>query len=168
MLAKHPARARSAPLLESERAGRRSIAAAESYGEAARVLGTLAERGFPVERLVIVAPGMRYVEHDGGRLNAGARVLGAASWAAVVGALTGSILDLFEVVDPRVSGPGLAVWGAGIGAVVGVIGTIVLRLVGVPAGEAGTGRILASRFEVVGDHVMAERAGRLLDASPGP
>jgi hypothetical protein len=168
MLARHPARARAAPLLESQRGGRRTIAAAESYGQADRVLETLAERGFPVERLAIVAPDMRYLQNQPRPLQAFVRGLVSASWAAVVGALAGLLLGLFDVVDPLVPGLALTLWGAAIGAALGAIGVLVLLLVNASAPDAAAGRIVASRFEVVGDQLIAERAGRVLDASPGP
>ena len=166
MLARDRGRARPAPLLESERGGRRTIAAGESYGDADRVVETLAQGGFPVEQLAILAPDMRYLPRRPGRRDAVARVLLAVGWAAGVGAAVGPILDLFEVVDPRGSDLVLALWGAGIGAVLGAVGALVRRLVDTSPADAVTGRIVASRFEVVGDARAAEQAGRVLDASP--
>lgn len=48
---------------------RRAIATFATYGEAQRAVDYLSDRKFPVERVSIVAEGIRFVEHVTGRLN---------------------------------------------------------------------------------------------------
>jgi hypothetical protein len=81
----------------------------------------LADEQFPVERLAIVAEGLRYVEDVTGRRRYPKAILEGLATGAVVGALIGFFFGLFDWVEPLVTGLALAFYGAILGAVAGAL-----------------------------------------------
>ncbi|WP_053202422.1 general stress protein [Jiangella muralis] len=86
------------------RQGRRTIAAFETYAEAERAVDYLSDRRFPVERVAVVGHDLVMIEEVTGRLTyAGSALRGAAS-GAVIGALFGWVVGLFDWIDPLITG----------------------------------------------------------------
>lgn len=74
---------------------RRAVATYANYADAQRAVDHLSDQRFPVERVAIVAEGLKFVEQVTGRLDAGRAALsGALSWG-LLGALIGLLLGLF-------------------------------------------------------------------------
>jgi hypothetical protein len=107
---------------------RRSIATFQHYADAERVVDTLSDRGFPVERVAIVGRELELVEQVTGRLNYPKAALRGAGGGAVTGALIGWIFSLFAWINPLISWPLLVLYGLIFGAIVGAIAGAVIGL----------------------------------------
>ncbi|MGH7268317.1 MAG: general stress protein [Candidatus Rokuibacteriota bacterium] len=139
------------------------IGSYDNYADAQAAVDSLADRGFPVERVAIVGSELRLVEQVTGRRGYGSAALEGAMSGAVMGALLGLFFGLFGLVDSRLSGLGLAFWGAIIGAVVGLaIGAIGHALWRGQRDFGSVAGMQAGRFEVVADIEVAEDARRLV------
>jgi hypothetical protein len=145
------------------RSGRRTVARYPDYPSAQRAVDYLSDERFPVEHVVIVGGGLRYVEQVTGRRNYGRAMIEAAVTGIVLGALLGWFLGLFSLVDPLVSGLVLALWGAVIGAVLGAV-------IGAATHAATRGRrdfssisgYRADHYELQVDEAHADEAEHLL------
>ena len=104
-----------------ERAPRRVVGSYGSYAEAQRAVDYLSDEGFAVERVAIVAEGLRFVEQVTGRVGYGRAALQGAGSGAFVGLFFGFIFGLFSLIDPLVSALALAFWGLVVGAILGAI-----------------------------------------------
>jgi hypothetical protein len=134
-----------------------------TYAEAQAAVDRLADRGFAVDRLVIVASDLRFVEQVTGRATYGAAALEGATSGALMGAFIGFLLGLFQLVAPLTSSIVLALWGLVIGAIVGLS----VRLVGhaLRSGRrdfSSVGGLQAGRYDVVAEAEVADEARRLL------
>lgn len=92
----------------------RTVAA---YDEAQRIVDSLSDAGFPVERVRVVGTGLRSVEQVTGRMTNGRAALYGLASGAWIGLFVGLLLGLFTV------GSWLAVvlWGVALGAVWGLV-----------------------------------------------
>ncbi|HEV7827221.1 MAG TPA: general stress protein [Mycobacteriales bacterium] len=138
------------------------LATYDTYEEAQRAVDYLSDQQFPVENLAIVGTDLRQFERVTGRLTY-ARAAGAGAVSgAWFGLLLGILLWLFATQDSR-------------GSVLTLVGPIVLgALFGAAFGAAGyaaTGgrrdftsvsTILATRYEVMCEHRVAQQARDLL------
>jgi hypothetical protein len=95
------------------------VASFATYAEAAEAINRLAERGFPVENVTIVAGDLRFVEYVTGRRGYGQAALEAAGAGAVTGAVVGFVLGMLTPLAPLRAGAALALWGLLLGAIVG-------------------------------------------------
>jgi len=136
----------------------------DTYSAAQEAVDSLADQGFPVEHLAVVARDMVLVEQVTGRRTIW-RAAAEGVWSgAFVGALLGFFFGLFDWVEPLVSAAVLALWGVVLGAVVGgVVGAAghwTLRgrrdFSSVKGWEAGC-------FELVTDPESAAEVRALLD-----
>jgi hypothetical protein len=142
---------------------RRMVASYGSYAEAQGVVDRLADEGFPVERVSIVAEGLRFEERITGRKGYGRAALERLGAGAIPGALIGLVFGLFSLVDPLVSGLLLAFYGFVFGAVLGaIIGLISYALSGGRRDFSSVGEMRADSYDVVADDEVAEEASRLL------
>ena len=143
-----------------------------SYGDyvgAQRAVDALADRGFPVEELAIVARDLRLVEHVTGRETWVSAAITGILNGALTGAFLGFLFGLFSIVDPLVSGLALAFYGLLLGAVVGVV-------VGLIAHAASSGRrnfrstrtLDAARYEVMCDPDITADARTILERQSVP
>ncbi len=152
----------SRPIRQTSR--RLTVVSYESYEEAQRAVDHLSDEGFAVDRLSIVAEGLRFVERVTGRISYfGAAFRGAGS-GAVVGALFGFFFGLFDLIDPLVSALALAFWGLVFGIVIGaIIGLISHALSRGERDFSSVGGMEADRYIVVADdEEVAEEASRML------
>ena len=160
-----PAPMESVPPLpaQPDRRARRAIATTNDYAAAERIVDTLSDQGFPVERVAIVGHDLQVVEQVVGRMTWGRAALNGALSGALPGALVGWIFGLFSWVDPLVAAARLALYGVVIGAVLGAIAGLILY--GLQRGRrdfASVPLMHPTRYEVVVDPEVADQALQLL------
>ena len=142
---------------------RRVVASYGSYAEAQRAVDYLSDERFPVERVSIVAEGLRLVEQVTGRMGYGRAALQGAGLGAVIGVFFGFFLGLFSLFDPLVSAFILALVWLIYGAIIGVIvGLIAHALSGGQRDFSSVEGIQADHYNVMVDEEVAEEASRLL------
>ncbi|MCW2605011.1 MAG: rane protein [Pseudonocardiales bacterium] len=142
----------------------RSLGVYDDYADAQRAVDYLSDNEFPVQNCMIVGTDLKQVERITGRLTyARAAIAGVAS-GAWMGLFIGLLLGLFA--------DGSAFFGViatcvGIGIAFGVITGI--------AGYAATGgrrdftsvtQVVATRYEVLVEHTVAEQAREMLAKLP--
>ena len=144
----------------TDRLERHGVASYATYAEAQRAVDSLADGGFPVEHLTIVADGLQLVEKITGRRGYGDAALSGALSGGLVGAVLGFIFGLFSWVDPLISGLALAFYGFLVGVVAGlVLGLVAHWLSAGRRDFSSVGSVGAQRYEVVADTPeAAERA----------
>jgi len=129
----------------------RVIATYRTHEEAQHAIETLADRQIPVDRLAIVTEGVSYIQRLRKRAGTGASVLIGAILGGIVGGLIGLVLGLSLLTVP----------GFFIGALIGAF-------TGPVAQPEQSGPEVArevrrdSRFDVVADREVADRARRVL------
>jgi hypothetical protein len=142
---------------------RRQIASYNSYADAQRAVDYLSDQKFPVERVAIVAEGLKFVEQVTGRLDSGRAALnGALSWGAL-GAFIGLMLGLFT--------PGLALAtllrGLLFGLVAGAIsGFLSYSFTGGRRDFTSVSGMRADHYLVMVDEESSEQASGILAGMP--
>ncbi|HEY0605923.1 MAG TPA: general stress protein [Herpetosiphonaceae bacterium] len=150
-------------LISETRQNRRTIATYATYAEAQRAVDHLSDQSFPVQRVAIVADGLKFVEQVTGRLNYGRALLNGAISGALTGAFIGFLFGLFSFFTPLVSAINLALTGLLIGAVIGAIfGLISYALSGGQRDFSSLTTMQADRYHVMADPEVADDAERLL------
>ena len=145
---------------------RRVLGSFDAYADAERMVDTLADRRFPVERVTIVARELEFVEHVTGRLTTARAAARSALTGLLFGALLGLILGFLAWRDPIVSGLVLALYGAVLGAVAGAIMGAVGH--GSTRGRRDFSSIAgmqAGAYDVMVDDGLWAEARRVLDAT---
>jgi hypothetical protein len=151
--------------LDVDATPRRAIAVFDRYEDAREYVDRLADRGFPVEHVVIVGRDPMIVERVTGRLDAWRAAGSGALSGAVMGLFFGWLFALFFAHDGTSLLAILGYWllvGTALGALIGVIS------------YAFSGRrsftsmstISARRYEVLVDHADADEALRVATRSP--
>jgi hypothetical protein len=140
---------------------RQTVDAFDEYAGAQQAVDTLSDRGFPVERVAIVATGLRYVEQVSGRMTTGRAALHGAGQGALIGLLFALLFGIFFTVEEAFIG--LLIYSIIIGLLFGAI----LRAVdhaatGGRRDFASTARMGAERYEVQVDSEVADRAITIL------
>jgi hypothetical protein len=142
---------------------RRVLGTFENYADAERVVDYLADRRFPVERLTIVGRDLELVEQPTGRYLWYDAATRGSIIGGILGAAIGWIFGAFNWVDPVSSGLALAFYGLVIGSIWGAIsGALMHWLTGGRRDFSSIRGMRASRYEVLVDDEVAERAIRLL------
>jgi len=144
-------------------APRRPVATYPNYGDAQRAVDYLSDQRFPVERVAIVAEGLRFEEQVTGRLGWGRALLNGALGGAATGIFIGFIFGLFSLITPLVSALTLAFYGLIFGAIVGALfGLLFYAFSGGQRDFTSVGSIRAQRYDIVVDNEVANEAERLL------
>lgn len=144
-------------------AARRTVATYQVYRDAQRAVDYLSDQRFPVERVAIVAEGLRFEEQVTGRLGWGRALANGALGGASTGIFIGFIFGLFSLVTPLVSALTLALYGLVFGAIVGALfGLLFYSFSGGQRDFTSVGNIRAQRYDVVVDGEVANEAERLL------
>jgi hypothetical protein len=133
------------------------------YTDAQAAVDSLADRGFPVEHLSVVARDLVLVEQVTGHQTIW-RAAAEGVWAgAFVGAVLGFFFGLFDWVEPLVSALVLALWGVILGGVVGAVANGVghWAVRGRRDFSSVTG-MEAGRFDLMADAETATEARALL------
>ena len=148
-------------MIQGPAAGARTnVASYGSYADAQRAVDFLSDRGFPVERVAIVAEGLRLVEQVTGRLTYARAAASGALNGLFVGGFFGLLIGLF---DPRATGLLLAVYGAIFGAVLGaVVGVLFYAFTGGQRDFTSIGGLQAERYVIAVDDEFAAKASALL------
>lgn len=120
---------------------RQDVALCASYAEAALLTERLADRGFPVEHLAIVADAGPEGDWGPPRRALGRAALRGLDIGSVVGGVAGLLFGLVHRVDPLSTALVMLVYGVLLGAAVGATVGVVARLVGgrAPHGTEATG-----------------------------
>ena len=146
---------------------RRVIASYTTYRDAQRAVDALADQKFPVQRLTVVADGLRFVEQVTGRLTWGAVVLNAAIGGAATGLFVGFLFGLFFVIAPLSAAFVLALYGLLMGLVIGaLIGVFSYALSHHTRDFTSVGTLQADRYDLCADASVADEAVRLLALQP--
>lgn len=143
---------------------RQTIASYGSYAEAQRAVDYLSDQKFPVQRVAIVAEGLRFVEQVTGRLNYGRAALAGALSGAVTGGFIGLIFGLISITTPLLT---FVLYGLIVGAIIGgIMSLITYALSGGRRDFASVSGMQAERYNIMVDSEVAADAARLLNALP--
>lgn len=141
----------------------RTIASSTSYREAEAAVDLLSDRGFPVERVAIVAGGVRLVEQVTGRRAYRRAALDGLVTGAAAGALFGFVAGILNWVDPLVAAISLAAYGLLVGGLIGTLfGAALHASTGGRRDFSSVGHIQADRYDVRVEKDVAGEAERLL------
>jgi hypothetical protein len=150
-------------------AAQRVIASYQTYADAEQAVDHLSDQHFPVEHVAIVGRGLHSYEQVIGRLTWAKAAGYQAAGGAILGALFGWILGLFDLVNPLVSGMLLALYGAIAGAALGAVpGVSVHALTGGRRDFASISALRADSYDLFVDDTHAEQATRLLNITSTP
>lgn len=142
---------------------RQAVATFPTYIEAQRAVDYLSDRKFPVERVSIVAEGIRLVEYVTGRLNWGKAALNGALSGATIGLFLGVLFGLFFIVAPFITAFVFGVYGLIAGAIFGtVLGLLGYALSSGNRDFTSFGSIQADRYVILVEAAEADEATRLL------
>lgn len=149
---------------EEQPSSRHAVASYTSYAEAERAVDSLADQGFPVGCLTILARDLRLVEEATGRMGYGRAAFEGATAGGLVGALLGFLFGLLSWIDPLTSGLAVAFYCFLIGASIGLVSSLLTHAVF--AGNrnfSSRGSISAGSYVLVADDLdEAERAAQML------
>ena len=142
---------------------RRAVASFKTYAEAERAVDHLADQRFPVERVSIVARGLKMVEQVTGRRGYLEAALQGLTSGALIGFLIGWLFGIFNWFEPITSAFWLAIDGLWFGALVGALLGLLLHALsrGRRDFDSVSG-LSADRYEVLVDDEVAPEAARLL------
>ena len=141
------------------------IGSYKTYADAERAVDSLADDGFPVQKLTILAQDLRLVEDVTGVLGYGRAAFEGAVGGGLVGSVLGFFFGLLSWIDPLISGLALALYGFLLGAVIGLaFGLITHATSGGRRTFSSTGSISAGRYELVADDLDHARAARMLES----
>jgi hypothetical protein len=141
-----------------------SLGVFDKYEEAQRAVDYLSDEEFPVENCMIVGTDLKQVERVTGRLTYARAAMAGAASGAWMGLFVGVLLSLFS---PSESAFGIIVAGVLFGIVFGMV----MGLVGFAATRGrrdftSVSQVIATRYEVLVEHKLLERAQLLLLKMP--
>jgi hypothetical protein len=143
-----------------------SLGVFDKYEEAQRAVDYLSDQEFPVQNCMIVGTDLKQVERVTGRLTYARAAMAGAASGAWMGLFVGVLLSLFST-----SGSGSAFGIVVAGMLFGVIFGMVMGLVGYAATRGrrdftSVSQVIATRYEVLVEHNLLERAQMLLLKMP--
>lgn len=139
----------------------RSLAVYDDYAQAQRAVDYLADHDFPVQDVAIVGTDLKSVERVTGRLTRGKVAVAGAVSGLWLGLFIGIAFDLFSS-QPAI---GFLLATPPLGALFGVIWSQVGFSAATRGGTrdfASVSQIVATRYEVLVEHKLAERAREML------
>jgi hypothetical protein len=141
-----------------------SLGTYDKYEDAQKAIDYLSDNAFAVENCMIVGTDLRQVERVTGRLTRG-RVAGA-------GALSGMWLGLFVGLMFALFDPKSTTWAVMATVAVGALFGVVWALLGFAATKGrrdftSVSQVVATRYEVLVEHKLAEAGRELLAKMPG-
>ncbi len=140
---------------------RTTVATYDSYREAERAVDFLSDKGFAVERAVIIGTGLRTVEQIAGRVTTGKAALAGAVQGAMIGVLFALFIGLFFTVSEAFFG--VLLYGLIAGTIFGAtFAAIGQAMQGGRRDFASVQRMEAERYEVQVDHEVSAQAKQLL------
>ena len=142
-----------------------SLGVFDEYADAQHAVDYLSDREFPVQNCMIVGTELKQVERVTGRLTWGRVILGGVLSGVWLGAFVGLIFALFSDGDDTAAMIiSTVIFGAVFGAVWAAIGYAVSR------GQrdfTSVSQVVATKYEVLVEHKLAEQARELLAGRPG-
>jgi hypothetical protein len=141
-----------------------SLGVFDKYEQAQRAVDYLSDEEFPVENCMIVGTELKQVERVTGRLTYGRATMAGAASGAWMGLFVGVLLSLFSSNE---SAFGIVIAGVLFGVVFGMV----MGLVGYAATRGrrdftSVSQVVATRYEVLVEHNLLERAQQLLLKMP--
>jgi hypothetical protein len=140
------------------------LGAYDKYEDAQKAVDYLSDNEFAVENCMIVGTNLRQVERVTGRLTRG-RVAGA-------GALSGMWMGLFVGLIFALFDPNSSTWTVPATVAFGAVFGVVWALLGYAATKGrrdftSVSQVVATRYEVLVEHKLAEQGRELLARMPG-
>jgi len=140
------------------------LGAYDKYEDAQKAVDYLSDNEFAVENCMIVGTNLRQVERVTGRLTRG-RVAGA-------GALSGMWMGLFVGLIFALFDPNSSTWTVPATVAFGAVFGVVWALLGYAATKGrrdftSVSQVVATRYEVLVEHKLAEQGRALLAKMPG-
>lgn len=141
-----------------------SLGTYEKYENAQKAVDYLSDNQFPVQNCMIVGTDLRQVERVTGRLTRG-RVAGA-------GALSGMWMGLFVGLIFALLTPNSSTWAVLATVAFGAVFGVVWVMLGYAATKGrrdftSVSQVVATRYEVLVEHTLAEQGRALLARMPG-
>ncbi len=141
-----------------------SLGTYDKYDDAQKAVDYLSDNEFAVENCMIVGTDLRQVERVTGRLTRG-RVVGA-------GALSGMWMGLFVGLIFALFDPNSSTWAVLATVAFGAAFGVVWALLGYAATKGrrdftSVSQVVATRYEVLVEHKLAEQGRALLAKMPG-
>lgn len=142
-----------------------SVAVYDSYEQAQKAVDFLADKQFPVKDLAIVGTDLKTVERVTGRRSWGTVLAQGATSGLMMGAFVGLMLMLFTQPGGRIV---VLLAALAFGIIFGMISQALAY-----AAQRGTRdfnsvrQMVASHYEVLGEHQVAAQARELLGTMPG-
>ncbi len=126
------------------------VASYDTYRGAEAAVGELADSGFPVDHLALVAHRVRIVPIEAARARVGRAVLEGAEAGALVGAIVGFGAGIFNRSAPLASAVALAVSACLVCAVLGMAFRLVPFAIGARRRESARA-LAAARYELLAE-----------------
>jgi hypothetical protein len=141
-----------------------SLGTYEKYENAQKAVDYLSDNHFPVENCMIVGTELKQVERVTGRLTRG-----RVAWA---GALSGMWMGLFVGLIFALLTPNSSTWAVLATVAFGAVFGIVWVMLGYAATKGrrdftSVSQVVATRYEVLVEHKLAEQGRALLAKMPG-
>lgn len=141
-----------------------SLGVFEQYADAQAAVDFLSDNQFPVENCMIVGTELKQVERVTGRLTTGRVALGGALSGVWLGLFVGLIFALF-------AGPRDTLWTVLGSVIFGAFFGLVWALIGYTFTRGrrdftSVSQVVATRYEVLTEHKLAQQARDLLDQRP--
>jgi len=141
-----------------------SLAVYDDYEQAQKAVDFLSDKEFPVENCLIVGTELKRVERVTGRLTTGKVALAGLGSGAWLGLFIGLIFSLFDEGDLLPLLLSTVLIGALFGLIWSLLGYALTR------GRrdfSSVAQIVATRYEVLVEHKVAQQARDLLEQLPG-
>jgi xanthosine utilization system XapX-like protein len=141
-----------------------SLAVYEEYSAAQRAVDFLSDREFPVENCMIVGTDLKQVERITGRITTPKVALGGILTGLWLGVFVGIVFALFDSGSNAGTVITTAIFGALFGMIWALIGYALTR------GQrdfSSVRVVVATRYEVLVEHKLLQRAKDLLAQLPG-
>jgi hypothetical protein len=140
-----------------------SLGVYDDYAQAQRAVDHLADRDFPVQNVLIVGTDLKQVERVTGRLSWGRVIAAGVLSGAWLGLFVGLIFALFTTEGWLGVIVSTILFGAVFGAVWAAIGYSATRG---SRDFTSVQQVVATRYEVLVEHKLAEQARALLAELP--
>src|SRR4051812_25029189 len=156
----------NAPIAKLDLEYPRSLGVFDRYEDAQKVVDFLSDNEFAVQNLAIVGTELRTVERIAGRLTRGKVAAASAASGVWMGLFIGAAFALFGDGNPLGFIITLVVLGAVFGAVWSQIGYSAMTRGGT-RDFSSVSQVVATKYEVLVEHKVAEAARTLLATMPG-
>ena len=144
----------------------RSLGVYERYEQAQKVVDYLSDNEFAVENLAIVGTELRTIERIAGRLTRQKVAVASAASGVWMGLFIGVAFALFGDGNPVGFVITLVILGGLFGAIWSQIGYSTLTRGGT-RDFSSVSQVVATKYEVLVEHKLAERATEMLASMPG-